>query len=366
MDISAESGRCALCETLPSRVKGTGKLYLWFPLGHSINKIIRYLHSSKLEHLFLEDEQCLIVDLNETEFTGVAIELAAIFTSKELKDTRVLFITGIAQPQLRDFARITQLSQFISLSQSGWLLDMLAAKRFTSHFQPIVHAKDTSRIFGQEALLRGIDEDGSLIAPSRLLKVAREANVLFQLDRAARLTAICEAVRLGLTDRIFINFTPTSIYDPVFCLRSTVSAIKQAGISHENVVFEVVESEQAQDISHLKDILHFYRDAGFLIALDDLGAGYSGLNLIHQLRPDFIKLDLDLVRNVHQDPYKALITEKLLEIAQSLNIRTIAEGIECQEELQWVQAHGTDFVQGYLIAKPATPPVTTTPRIGDC
>jgi EAL domain-containing protein (putative c-di-GMP-specific phosphodiesterase class I) len=102
-----------------------------------------------------------------------------------------------------------------------------------------------------------------------------------------------------------------------------------------------------------------------LIALDDLGAGFSSLNLIHQLRPDFIKLDMDLVRNVHQDPYKAVITEKLLEIAQSLNIRTIAEGIECQEELTWVRTHGATFVQGYLIAKPAALPVITTPQIGD-
>ena len=366
MNIAAKlSGRCARCEILPSKVEGMGRLYLWSPLGHSINKIIRYLHSSRLEYQLLEDEQCLLVDLNETELASMAIEVAAIFTSKELKDMRVLFMTGNAEPKLRDFSRVTELSQFVNISQSSWLLDMLAADRFTSHFQPIVHAADTSRIFGQEALLRGIDEDDSLIAPGRLLSVARDANVLFQLDRAARLTAIREAAKFGLTDYIFINFTPTSIYDPAFCLRSTVIAADQAGIPHKNIVFEVIESDRAQDISQVENTLRFYRDAGFLIALDDLGAGYSSLNLIHQLRPDFIKLDMELIRNVHQDPYKALITEKLLEIAQSLNIRTIAEGIECEEELQWVRTHGANFVQGYLITKPTSPPVITTPRIGD-
>ncbi len=267
------------------------------------------------------------------------------------------------EPQLRDFSRITKLSEFVNLSQSGWLLKMLAAESFTNHFQPIVYTEDTSRIFAQEALLRGIDENRSLIAPGPMLSVAREANLLFQLDRVARLTAIREAVRLGLANRIFINFTPTAIYDPAFCLRSTVSAVEQAGIAHENVVFEVTESERAQDISHLKNILSFYRDAGFLIALDDLGAGYSSLNLIHQLRPDFIKLDMELVRNVHQDPYKAVITEKILDIAQSLNIKTIAEGVECQEELRWLRTHNATFVQGYLIAKPVAQPVTSTPRI---
>lgn len=356
-------GRCTRCETLPCLVKETGRLYLWFPLGHSVNKIINYLHSYGHEYQLLDDEQCLIICLNENEITVTANELEAVLTSKELQDTQVLFTSGTAQPQLRDFSRIVKLSEFVNLHQSGWLLNMLAAERFTHHFQPIVDAADTSRIFAQEALLRGIDENGSLIAPSPMLSVARKANLLFQLDRAARLTAIREAVRLKLSHRIFINFTPTAIYDPAFCLRSTVSAIEQAGIAHENIVFEVTESEQAQDTSHLKNILRFYRDAGFLIALDDLGAGYSSLNLIHQLRPDFIKLDMELVRNVHQDPYKAVITEKILDIAGSLNIKTIAEGVEHQEELYWLRDRGTTFVQGYLIARPSAQPVVNTPRL---
>lgn len=74
---------------------------------------------------------------------------------------------------------------------------------------------------------------------------------------------------------------------------------------------------------------------------------------------------MDLVRNVHEEPYKALITENTLEISQSLNIRTIAEGIECQEELRWLPTHGSTFVQRYLISKPVAPPVLTTPRLED-
>lgn len=355
-------GRCARCENLPDIDNSVGNLYLWFPIGHSLKKLIVYLKSCQLEHQLMQDEQCLLINLKENQITTIARELETVLTTKELQDTRVLFMAGARQPQLRDFSRLVKLSEFVHLSQSAWLLSMLAAKRFTSHFQPIVDAKDTSRIFGQEALLRGIDEQGSLIFPSSILSVAREANLLFQLDRAARLTAIREAVKLGLTTRVFINFTPTAVYDPAFCLRSTVKAVEQAGIPPENVVFEVTESDRAQDIDHVKKILRYYRDAGFLIALDDLGAGYSSLNLIHQLRPDFIKLDMDLVRNVYQDRYKAVITEKILDIADSLNIKTIAEGVEHLDELCWLRERGATFVQGYLIAKPVAQPVITTPR----
>jgi EAL domain-containing protein (putative c-di-GMP-specific phosphodiesterase class I) len=186
---------------------------------------------------------------------------------------------------------------------------------------------------------------------------------LFQLDLAARRSAIQAAHRHRVRSLIFINFTPTSIYDPQFCLRSTVGAIDEAGISHDQIVFELTESDRTQEIEHLQAILRFYRSAGFRVALDDMGSGYSGLNLLHQLRPDFIKLDMELTRNVHQDPYKALIAEKVLDIAQKLQIQTVAEGIESPEELAWVREHGADFVQGYCIARPSPQPVTQTPVI---
>lgn len=356
------SKRCSRCEILPEKFVDTGRLYLWFPLAHSLGKVLPHLHQAGYDPQLLEKGQCLLISLEEALAEDLAIALAGALTRKELKDTQVLLMTSDAAPQLSDFRRVTSLQQFVTLSQSGWLLDMLSSNRITSYFQPIVQAKDTSQVFAQEALLRGIDQDGNLVSPQRILELARDADLLFQLDLAARRSAIRGAQQHRIQDHLFINFMPSALYDPTFCLRSTINAINEASIPHENVVFEVVESEQSPDISHLKTILNFYRDAGFRVALDDLGAGYSSLNLIHQLRPDFIKLDMELTRNVHQDPYKALIAEKLLEIADRLDIPTIAEGIESVEELGWVRDHGATFVQGYLIGKPAALPTTTTPH----
>lgn len=365
VDRAAKSGRCSRCEVLPSKVTGTGRLYLWFPLRHSLNKVLYSLRQAGHDPQLLEDGQCLLITLDEPT-QDFAIALTSNLTRTELKDTQVLFMTSDAIPHLRDFRRVTSLQQFVTLSQSGWLLEMMSEERLTSYFQPIVQAKDTAQVFAQEALLRGIDREGGLVFPDKMLSLAVDADLLFQLDSAARQSAIRQAVHHGIQDHLFINFIPTVIYDPVSCLRSTIKAIDAAGIPHEHVVFEVVESQQTQDVSHLKNILSFYQEAGFRVALDDLGSGYSSLNLIHQLRPDFIKLDMELTRNVHQDPYKALIAEKLLEIAQGLNIPAIAEGIECVEELSWVRDHGATFVQGYLIGRPAALPLTTTPCFAAC
>lgn len=276
---------------------------------------------------------------------------------------RVLFKNQGGEPELSDIPKVGSLQQFITMSQSGWLVDMLTEGRLTSHFQPIVSAQDTRQVYAHEALLRGTERDGTTVSPGRMLQLAREADLLFQLDLAARTSAIREAARHRLNTPVFINFSPAAIYDPAYCLRSTATAISEAGIAPHNVVFEIIESDHTPDVHHLRGIIHFYRQAGFRVALDDLGAGYSSLNLIHQLRPDIVKLDMELIRDINEDPYKAFITLKLVEIAQKLGIQTVAEGIETPEELRWARMHGVDYVQGYLVARPQSPPSTRTPFI---
>ncbi len=355
---------CSRCETVPNKIKGSGGLYLWFPVSHTLNKTLSALAKARLEYLLLEDGKCLyiLIDRKGTErFNNTAL---SILTTQELKETKVLWMPGIEQPKLCDFSRMTSLDSFINFSNSDWLLDLLSQERITTHFQPIVYTSDTSKIFAQEALLRGIDEQGKLIPPNRIFAQAESAGIIFQLDALARTRAIREAKVYEMKELLFINFSPTSVYDPATCLRITVEAIDESGIPHSNIVFEVAESRHPPDMSHLMKILNFYREAGFLIALDDFGSGASNLNLMHQLRPDFIKLDMELIRNVHQDYYKALITEKMLEIACQLEIKTIAEGVETLEEFEWVRQRGATFVQGYLIAKPTSPPIAHTSYIG--
>ena len=103
----------------------------------------------------------------------------------------------------------------------------------------------------------------------------------------------------------------------------------------------------------------YYRRFGIRSALDDVGAGYSSLNLMHVLRPDIIELDMELVRNVNRDLCKARIAANLLDIANVLGIDALAEGIETEGALAWVQQHGAEYVQGFLIARPTPTPVTT-------
>ncbi|MBD2410611.1 diguanylate cyclase [Nostoc calcicola FACHB-389] len=355
------SNTCA-CYNIRCQTGEAGRLFLWFPVSHTLTKVTSYLQQLGVEYELMHQRPGLSLNCKPGQAQEIARNLAQFLAPRELRETQVLLIQGAIQPQLQDFSDIASLQRFIKFSQSDWLVEMLARERFTSYFQPIVSIQDTSQIYGYESLLRGLDEQGNLVPPEPILELAGEAGLLPQLDRLARLNTIKQFTRHQVSGRIFINFSPTALYDPVYCLRSTVEAIDRAGIEHERVVFEVVESDNPQDLAHLKAVIQYYRDTGFLVALDDLGSGYSSLNLLHQLRPDFIKLDMQLIRDVHQDLYKASITEKLLEITQKLNIQTVAEGIECIEELNWLRERGATFAQGYLIATPTAVPSTTTPH----
>ena len=289
----------------------------------------------------------------------------------EQRDTRTYFHPKRYERSLSPTAaefEMKSLPEFAHRLRSEWLLRLLRDERLYSVFQPILFsgkADILAAVFGYECLLRGRDDRGEVVSPDRMMRMAQGADLLFQFDIAARRTAIVSAAEKGLggTCKIFINFVPTSIYNPKTCLESTMRLIDEMGIQRHQIVFEIIESERLPELAHLRRIVDYYRDQGFGVALDDLGAGFSSLSALAALRPDYVKIDRSLIQNVHKDAYRAVIARKLLEIAQELGIRSVAEGIETEEEYAWAKEHGADLVQGYYFARPSeTPPLLRIPN----
>jgi len=352
-----ERRTCMRCDTLPTPMNTGGDLHCWFPTSHVANKMRAMLSGLGLRTMptVAAGVACAIP---ADALDRVVAAFQAQLSEMERADTRALLTPMGAAPVAEDLARVEPLSRFLAQASSQWLIELLEEQRLTSFFQPIVLASSPSTIYGHEALLRGLGVDGALIAPKQLFGTARDAGLLFQLDLTARRTAIACAHANALQGKLFINFAPSAIYDPASCLRSTVAAVDQTSIARTDVVFEIVETERAHDPQHLRKILDYYRNAGFRVALDDVGSGYSSLNLIHELRPDLLKLDMELIRGVDLDPYKARIVANLFDVAGALGIETLAEGIETEGELAWVMEHGATYLQGFLLARPAAAPMT--------
>lgn len=352
---------CSHCRTVTAPEDGEGTFYLTHPLPHTIGKLRKVF----AEHYPLEAAApgTLAVVLPAGSIHHVLDLLEKTLSTSERQACKVLQLAEGETFGLEHLSSVQPLDTFSAKARSGWLVTMIDQDAFYVDFQPIVSATVPTEVFAYECLLRGRDAEGKSVPPDRIFGTARGADLLFQVDRAARLTAIRSARAHNVTTPIFINFNPTSVYDPNFCLRTTVQAVQEAGITPERVVFEVVESDAVHDPEHLLTIVRFYRQQGFRIALDDLGAGYGSLNLLTSLQPDFVKFDRELSRAVDSDPYKQKVFGKLVEMARALGVYTLAEGIETEGEYRWLAAQGVDYLQGYFFARPASPPPLSTPDL---
>jgi EAL domain-containing protein (putative c-di-GMP-specific phosphodiesterase class I) len=217
---------------------------------------------------------------------------------------------------------------------------------FSMAFQPIVDVRDNS-IFAYEALVRGCDGSGA----AAILGMVNEQN-RYAFDQACRVKAVELASRLQIPCFVSINFLPNAVYQAATCIRATLEAARQFGFPTERLIFEITENEELVDKEHLKSIIREYRLKGFKTAIDDFGAGYSGLNLLAEFQPDIIKLDMALVRSISTDPVRQAIVQGILGVCKTLNIEVIAEGVETNAELQQLLAFGIHYYQGYLFAKP--------------
>ncbi len=214
-------------------------------------------------------------------------------------------------------------------------------------FQPIVDVRDRS-VFAHEALVRS----PSGTSAASIFEHVNDGN-RYRFDQACRCTAIELAARLGMSTALSINFMPNAVYRPELCIRTTLEAAETFGFPIDRIIFEITEGEKVEDQAHLRNIVEYYRSRGFRTAIDDFGAGYSGLNLLAEVGADIIKLDLALIRDVHIHKARRAIVRGICQVAADLGTTVIAEGVEQREELAALRDLGIDLFQGYLFARPA-------------
>jgi EAL domain-containing protein (putative c-di-GMP-specific phosphodiesterase class I) len=218
---------------------------------------------------------------------------------------------------------------------------------FTMAFQPIVDIRNGT-IFSHEALVRG---HGDLPAGAVFERVNDENR--YQFDQTCRVKAIELASKLGIGCYLNINFLPTAVYRPELCIRTTLDAAQRFGFPRERIIFEFTEVDRVEDPEHLLSIVNYYRHLGFMTAIDDFGAGYSGLNMLADTPTDIIKLDMNLIRDIDTDPTRQAIVRGVVQICQELGIRIIAEGVETRDELLALEQQGIELIQGFYFARPA-------------
>lgn len=220
-------------------------------------------------------------------------------------------------------------------------------------YQPIISLKKGT-VIGWEALARG-PAGSHFMNPGVLFPFAEEADLLFQLEKLCRKKALQQLEGLGVEQKLFLNIHPQTIKDPYFVQGETIKLIESVGLEPKNIVFEITERHSVDDYLLLNRVMDHYRNQGFLVAIDDAGSGFSSLQSIAELHPDYIKIDMSLVQGIHHNSVKRTLMETMISFAEKIGCLIIAEGIEEEDELNTLAAIGVHYGQGYLIGKPLCP-----------
>jgi EAL domain-containing protein (putative c-di-GMP-specific phosphodiesterase class I) len=218
---------------------------------------------------------------------------------------------------------------------------------FSFAFQPIVDARNRE-IISFEALVRGPHGEPSASVFAQVPK-----RDFLRFDEICRSKAIYLASRLKIPKRLNLNLSAQSIFEIDLCIMTTFQASAQCGIPVEKIIFEVLEMESLTDQRNLLQYLRLIQEFGFTTAIDDFGAGYSGLKLLTEYQPNYIKLDRCLIGNIHQDFVKQSIFSGVKHVCERLAIEIVAEGVENVDEYHWLRDAGISIFQGYYFARPA-------------
>lgn len=230
------------------------------------------------------------------------------------------------------------------------LEEILEAQNISSVFQPIVSLKDAT-ILGYEALSRGPLES-ALEAPNALFSAAERHNKIWELEFLCRAKALEKAKSLAPDKMLFINVDPRVIHDDRFHKGLTREMLSRYEIDASHIIFEITERTAIKDYRNFRRILDNYVSQGYQIAIDDTGSGYSGLKMLAETRPQYIKIDMDLIRDIDQDSLKQELLRAFYDFSLITNMKMIAEGIETLEELSTLIDIGIQYGQGYFLHRP--------------
>ena len=247
------------------------------------------------------------------------------------------------------------------MSLKTTLANIIETQQLTAFFQPI-YSTTSNELYGYEALIRG-PSDSPLHSPQALFDVALEVGLLSELELLCRKISIARFVELSLKGKLFLNISPMVFLQADHPTGKTLSYLKQHQLEPSQVVIELSEKYPIETPEFLQNALLHYRNLGFQIAVDDLGAGYAGLKLWSEVKPDFVKIDRYFINQCNQDPIKREFIKSILNLGQSSNAQVIAEGIETEDEFEQLQELGMSLFQGYLFARPEPFPTTELPAV---
>jgi len=219
-------------------------------------------------------------------------------------------------------------------------------------FQPIVHAA-TGRCTSAEVLARWHDAEHGWVCPTTFIPMAENLGLIHALGSQillASLDALQKLQSRGSDILIAVNISKRQLFIRSFA-EWLVAEVSRRNLQPGKLILEVTESLALNDVERGADHVHELRESGFLIAIDDFGTGYSSLSQLHEMNAVELKIDISFVRRLHEPAGKSMV-QAIVNMAQALGLKTVAEGVETQEDADTLCQMGVSCLQGHLFGKP--------------
>jgi PAS domain S-box-containing protein len=268
---------------------------------------------------------------------------APLVTSEGLEGCVIVFTDAtIRQAEQRELRRKLE-----ALSWAGRVQDALREERFVLYAQPILDLA-TDKIVQHELLLRMREPNGDIVGPASYLQIAEEHNLIGDIDR----WVIRGAARLAARGRpVELNVSGGSISDPEL-ITHIEACLKETGADPALMVFEITETALVSDEEAGRHFVERVHELGCKLALDDFGTGYGGFTYLKQLPVDYLKIDIEFVRDLCTSEASLHVVKAVVNLARGFGMHTVAEGVEDAETLSLLKTLGVDYAQGYHIARP--------------
>ena len=216
---------------------------------------------------------------------------------------------------------------------------------------------ETEQIMGSEALVRWIKADGSYVLPSLFIPVLEKNGSVYAVDRFIW-EETCKCLRRWIdagknVKPVSVNVSRIDLYDPEL-INVLVGLTVKYEIPKYLLELEITESAYTDDPRMIMGVTEKLQSEGFLILMDDFGSGYSSLNMLKDIHIDILKLDMEFLRSTDQTGRGGNILSAMVQMARSLNLHTIAEGVETREQVDFLKSIGCNCVQGYFFSQPIT------------
>lgn len=229
--------------------------------------------------------------------------------------------------------------------------EIIGRRLITPVYQPVIHLQ-SGTVHGYEALSR-ISQPGIIDNVEELFSRSGAYGLASELEMLCRKKALSKIRELSIQGKIFLNVSPALFQSSDHERGVTATLLDDLQIERSRIVFELTERTIIEDYDlFMRGVAH-YREQGYSIAIDDLGSGYAGLQILARLEPEYVKLSRFLIANIDTASTKQALVECLATFCNKIGAQVIAEGIERPEELEYLHSIGVHFGQGYLFGKPS-------------